>query len=77
MDIKQARSSGALAGVFLTIAAWGCNWLITPAAHPDASSVREAAVIAQVVITAALGVWFWRRGGRAAGLPDTQPARSA
>lgn len=78
MDIKQARAGGALAGMFLTIAAWSFNWLITPAAHPDASSVREMAVIAQVVITAALGIWFWRRSGRVVSASsDAHPSPSA
>jgi hypothetical protein len=76
MDAEKARRNGALAGMFMTIAAWGGNWLITPAAHPDASSARQAAVIAQVVIMAALAIWFWRRGGRA-GSSDTYPVRSA
>jgi|GEM_PF-4370297 len=78
MDVEKARGNGALAGMFLTIAAWGGNWLITPAAHPDASSAHQAAVIAQVVLSAALAIWFWRRGGRAASVAsDTHPARTA
>lgn len=74
MDVERARGYGALAGVFLMIAAFGANWLMAP--QPDASTARQVAVIAQMVVSAALAIWFWRRGGQAAS-PNTHPARSA
>lgn len=76
MDIERARGNGALAGMFMTITAIGINWLITPAAYPDASAEQQFGVIAQVVVSAVLTLWFWRRAGRA-GSADAHPARSA
>lgn len=46
MNVNDARGNGYVSGMFSVIAAWGGNWLITPAAHPNASSLREAAVVA-------------------------------
>lgn len=66
MDAEMARRyDGALTVMFALLAAWGVYWPITPAAHPKASTVRQAAVVGQVLVTAALALWFWRRAGRA------------
>jgi hypothetical protein len=75
MDVEKARGNGALAGMFLMIAASGAYWLNTP--HPDASSARQAVVIVQVILGAVLAIWFWHRGGRASDSSDTHPARPA
>lgn len=66
MDINDIRGNGYVSGMLTMLAAWGGNWLITPAAHPDASSVRVAGVVAQVVVCAVLAIWFWRRAVRSA-----------
>lgn len=76
MDVERARGNGALAGMFMMIAAIGINWLITPAAHPDASTAQQVGVIAQVIVSAALTLWFWRRAGRTSDSAATHPARS-
>ena len=73
MNVNDARGNGYVSGMFSVIAAWGGNWLITPAAHPNASSLREAAVVAQVVLCAILALWFWRKAGRVF-QPDQQSA---
>ena len=48
------------------LAAMGGNWLITPMAHPDASSMLRVGVVAQVVVGLAVAVWCWRLAGRGA-----------
>jgi hypothetical protein len=73
MNAEKARQYGALAGMLFTIAAWGCNWLITPISHPTASSARQTAVVVQVLITAGLAAWCWRIAGQAA---RAEPPRS-
>lgn len=66
METENARKYGALSGVFLMLAAMGGNWLITPMAHPDASSMLRVGVVAQVVVGLAVAVWCWRLAGRGA-----------
>lgn len=62
MNVEKVRGYGAMTGVFAMIAASGGNWLITP--HPDASGAHQIAVIAQVVVSIILAIWFWRRAGK-------------
>jgi hypothetical protein len=60
---NDVRRDAFLAGMLAAIAAWSVNWLITPAAHPDASTLRVASVVAQLLACGALAIWFWRRAG--------------
>ena len=62
---QRAREYGALAGLLWGAAAWSANWLLTPMAHPDASSARQAAVVGQLVVMLAAGLLCWRIAGHA------------
>lgn len=62
--------SGWIAGFLMAVAAQGGNWLITPMSHPDASTLRTYAVVAQVAICAGVSLWLtWRHHPPAAGTP--------
>jgi len=73
MNTDAIRRNAFLSGMFSVGGAWGVNWLITPAAHPDASSLWVAAVVAQIVVCGVLAIWFWRRAGSSA-QPDPTTA---
>jgi len=60
---------GVLAGILAAIAAQSGNWLITPAAHPDASAARAVAVGIQGVLCLGVAIALLvhhRRTGRRA-----------
>ncbi len=67
---KQARNWHLFAGLMWIVAALGGHWLITPANHPDATTINYGAAWFQLVVCAALAIWAWRR----ARLVGTQPA---
>lgn len=62
--VNRARSFGFLGGLMLAMAAGGVFWLITPTAHPNATTLRSLLVIAQVVLGVVLAVWCWVAAGR-------------
>lgn len=62
--INRARSFGFLGGMMLAVAAAGVFWLITPMAHPGATTMQSLLVIAQVVLGTVLAVWCWVAAGR-------------
>jgi hypothetical protein len=73
MSTQRARQYAFLAGMLTMMACWGANWLL--GAPPDASTAREAAVVAQVLVSAVLGAWCWRRSARGSELRrDLEPA---
>lgn len=51
---------GMFAGMLVVFAAQSGNWLLTPAAHPDASELRRWGVALQVVIGLAGAIWLTR-----------------
>ena len=55
---------GALFGFLVTMAADGVHWLITPMAHPEASTARFYAVVAQIVVCIAVAAWLYVRRPR-------------
>ena len=68
--VNRARSFGFLGGLMLAMAAAGVFWLITPTAHPNATTLQSLLVIAQVVLGVVLAVWCWVAAGRAGGPAD-------
>lgn len=62
--VNRARSFGFLGGLMLAMAAAGVFWLITPMAHPNATTLRSLLVITQVVLGVVLAVWCWVAAGR-------------
>jgi len=66
MSVNEIRSAGYLSGLLTMIAASGIYWLLTSAAGTQASTARELAVWAQVIVTGLPAILFWRRAGRAA-----------
>lgn len=63
MSNKVFRS-GWFAGFLMAVAAQGGNWLITPASHPDASTLRTYGVLAQVIGCLGISLWLmWRQQG--------------
>ena len=58
---KQQGTWQALAGALWIVAALGGHWLITPANHPDATTVNFAAAWLQLVGGVAVGIWAWLR----------------
>jgi hypothetical protein len=43
--------------MLIAFGAFSVNWLITPAQHPDASTLRTIGVVAQGVLGIGVGVW--------------------
>jgi drug/metabolite transporter (DMT)-like permease len=66
MNVNDVRRDAFLAGMLAAVAAWSVNRLITPGAHPDASSLPFAGVVVQLLACGALAIWFWRRAGSGA-----------
>jgi hypothetical protein len=66
----QARNWQLLAGVMWIVGAFGGHWLITPANHPEATTINYVAAWVQLVGCAAVAIWAWRRSKTA----DTRPA---
>lgn len=59
------RTDQVLGIVLWFVAASGVHWLITPAAHPDASTLRHVWVWIQVVVCGVAGWRLVRRARRA------------
>ncbi|MBI2407753.1 MAG: hypothetical protein HYV19_05600 [Gemmatimonadetes bacterium] len=65
--MSKTFASGMVAGMFLSIAGFSGNWLITPLRHPDASNAQRAGVVAQLVLCLAVTAWLvWRHRKSAA-----------
>jgi hypothetical protein len=58
MTKSSGFDRGVLAGILITFGAVSGNWLITPAQHPDASTLRTIGVVAQAVLGIGVGVWM-------------------
>lgn len=65
MSSHNAFDRGLFAGVLLMFGASAIHWFITPAAHPDASTVRHVGVFAQALIGFGGSAWLiWRNRQR-------------
>ena len=64
MSKSSGFDRGVVAGMLITFGAFSGNWLITPAQHPGASTLRTIGVIAQVVLGIGIGVWLMVRERR-------------
>jgi hypothetical protein len=58
MREQKAFDNGMMAGFFFSFAAFAGNWLITPMSHPDASSLRTAAVLGQALLCLGIGLYL-------------------
>jgi hypothetical protein len=58
MSKSSGFDRGILAGMLIMVGAVSGNWLITPAQHPDASTLRTMGVVAQLVLGIGVGVWL-------------------
>ncbi|MGZ3546093.1 MAG: hypothetical protein ACXWNY_13765 [Gemmatimonadaceae bacterium] len=58
MSKSSGFDRGVLAGMLIAFGAFSVNWLITPAQHPDASTLRTIGVVAQAVLGIGIGVWM-------------------
>ena len=58
MSKSSGFDRGVLAGMLIAFGAFSVNWLITPAQHPDASTLRTIGVVAQAVVGIGVGVWM-------------------
>jgi len=61
MSEQRAFDLGATAGLFLALAGFSGNWLITPMRHPDASSLQRAGVIAQGLVCLGISLFLFVR----------------
>jgi hypothetical protein len=64
MTERKAFDLGAVAGLFIAVAGFSGNWLISPMSHPDASGVRRAAVVAQGLISLGIALFLYMRRRR-------------
>jgi hypothetical protein len=68
MTDKASFRSGVLVGLLAMIGAQAIHWLITPANHPDASSMRTTAVVIQAIGAFGVAIWIaFRRSARVIG----------
>ncbi|MGZ3332149.1 MAG: hypothetical protein ACXU91_12855 [Gemmatimonadaceae bacterium] len=58
MSKSSGFDRGVLAGMLIVFGAVSGNWLITPAQHPDASTLRTIGVVAQLVLGIGVGAWL-------------------
>lgn len=71
MKERRAFDLGVLAGVFLSVAGYSGNWLLTPMRHPDASAFQRRAVVIQGLVSLAIALFLiLRRRPR----PSSPPA---
>jgi hypothetical protein len=61
MSEQKAFDLGAAAGLFLALAGFSGNWLITPMRHPDASSLQRVGVIAQGLVCLGIALFLFVR----------------
>ena len=57
MSSNNAFDRGLVAGVLLMLGAGAIHWFITPAAHPDPSSLQRVGTVIQAV--AGFGGFAW------------------
>ena len=70
MSSNRAFDSGMLAGILFMVAASAGHWLITPASHPDATTLRVAAVVVQAVGSLVFALILVRRHRSRASVPS-------
>lgn len=58
MSKSSGFDRGVVAGMLIVVGAVSGNWLITPAQHPGASTLRTIGVVTQAVLALGLGVWL-------------------
>jgi hypothetical protein len=61
MAEQKSFDRGMLAGVLLTLGAYGINWFITPMRHPDATSLQQLAAGVQVLAGIGGAIWLISR----------------
>jgi hypothetical protein len=59
-DENKGFERGVMCGLLVSLAAQGGHWLITPIAHPDASTARYVGVWMQIIICAAGAAYLAR-----------------
>ena len=60
--------AGLVAGMLLMLAARGGNWLITPASHPDSTSLDSWLTVAGMVVCVTVAVVLMRKHRNVSGL---------